>query len=68
MTTFATKTQANTTAETLLGTFEFDAKPALKKIDLPCLIIAAKDDRLIDPKTSLQQKLIRGSELVIVNG
>ena len=69
MATFAAKTKAKTTADTLLHTFEFDAGNALKNINIPCLIIAATNDRLIDPKTSLYlHKQIKGSELVMVKG
>lgn len=69
MATFAAKTKAKTTAGTLLGTFEFDAGNALKRINIPCLIIASKDDRQIDPKAGLYlQKHIKGSELVMVSG
>jgi 3-oxoadipate enol-lactonase len=68
-TTLAAKTKAKTTAETLLNTFAFDAGNALKNIDVPCLIIAAKNDRLIDPKAGLHQhEQIEGSDLIIVKG
>jgi 3-oxoadipate enol-lactonase len=69
MTTLAAKTKAKTTAETLLATFAFDAENEIKNIDLPCLIIVAENDRLIDPKAGLyQQQQIKGSDLVLVKG
>jgi pimeloyl-ACP methyl ester carboxylesterase len=69
MTTLAAKTKAKTTAETLLATFAFDAKNAIKNIDLPCLIIVAENDRLIDPKAGLyQHQQIKGSDLIVVKG
>jgi 3-oxoadipate enol-lactonase len=69
MTTLAARTKAKTAAETLLATFVFDAENAIKNINLPCLIIVAKNDRLIDPKAGLyQQQQIKGSDLVLVKG
>ena len=69
MTTFAANTKAKTTAKTLLSTFAFDSGNALKSINIPCLIIAAEDDRLIDPKAGLHQhEQIKGSELIMVKG
>jgi pimeloyl-ACP methyl ester carboxylesterase len=68
-TTLAANTKARTTAETLLNTFAFDAGNALKNIDVPCLIIAAEDDRLIDPTAGRHQhQEIKGSNFVMVNG
>jgi 3-oxoadipate enol-lactonase len=69
MTNLAANTKAKTTAETLLSTFKFDASNALKNIDVPCLIIVAEKDRLIDPKAGLQQhRQIKGSEFIMVKG
>lgn len=69
MATFAVKTNAKTTAGTLLATFEFDAEKSLKNITLPCLILASKHDRLIAPQAALYlQKHIKGSEMVMING
>ncbi|MEJ7557932.1 MAG: alpha/beta hydrolase [Pedobacter sp.] len=69
MTTLAVNTKAKTTAETLLSTFAFDAGNVLKNIDIPCLIIAAEDDRLIDPIAGLHQyQRIKGSDMVVVKG
>ncbi|HEX8607523.1 MAG TPA: alpha/beta hydrolase [Pedobacter sp.] len=67
--TLAANTKAKTTAEALLHTFAFDAGNSLKNINVPCLIIAAEDDRLIDPKAGRHQhRQIEGSDLITVKG
>ncbi|WP_256007221.1 alpha/beta fold hydrolase [Pedobacter deserti] len=69
MADFAKRVKAKTSAEALLHAFAFDAGSALKTIHVPCLIIAAREDRLIATEVARRlHKQIKDSELVIVDG
>ncbi|MFD2287271.1 alpha/beta fold hydrolase [Pedobacter petrophilus] len=65
----AANTTAQTAARSLMATFRFDMSKDLDKIDMPCLVIAATEDRLIAPAAGLylHQHLNR-SELAMVKG
>ncbi len=65
----AAKTTAQTAARSLMVTFRFDMSKDLDKIDVPCLVIAATEDRLIAPAAGLYlHQHLRRSELAIVKG
>jgi 3-oxoadipate enol-lactonase len=69
MTSFAAKTKAKTSAQMLLHTFDFDAGDSLKEINIPCLIMGAAADRLVDPAASIRlHTQIPGSKISILPG
>ncbi|HKG06403.1 MAG TPA: alpha/beta hydrolase [Pedobacter sp.] len=69
MTSLAAKTSAKTSTQMLLHTFGFHALDTLKKINIPCLILAAAADRLVDPAACIHlHKQIPGSEFALLPG